>query len=493
MIELITVVLLAGAVLYHSIGIPLVGMAIISALTSAFFFIYFLSRKGLVTGLLIGIVLFLGAVTFWYHSNTVTQTFFADRIITGTIKSVDRRLDKTLLVVRDRQFDQLIQVTIHSQNNFLPGDTVKVYGTLQSPQDFMTNTGRLFGYHDYLQSKGIVAIVPIASVTLVSSGNFSLTRFATTLRFHIADIFTRYISFPIDGLAAGMLVGYQGGVPAGIQDLFRTTGVLHVLVLSGENITLLALFLSIILKPLPFKLRSFLTGAAIILIVLISGAGVAAIRAGVMGIIALTGGLVRRSYVPLRALTLSIIFFFFLSPETLFTDPGFHLSVLATIFMIVVVPKIEPLFYWLPEAYHLRELVILAIGVPIFMLPYTMYFSGLVPSASPLANIVMAIITPFMMLGGAIVLACSWISPIAQIVGTTVSFVGDVILKLLAFLNTWPQLNTPPLAWWGVIAIYMIFFSLVFRQEFRQSWYDLTFDVRSTVPPPPNSSEPESR
>jgi competence protein ComEC len=290
-----------------------------------------------------------------------------------------------------------------------------------------------------------------------------------------------------------MLVGYQGGVPAGIQDLFRTTGVLHVLVLSGENITLLALFLSIILKPLPFKLRSFLTGAAIILIVLISGAGVAAIRAGVMGIIALTGGLVRRSYVPLRALTLSIIFFFFLSPETLFTDPGFHLSVLATIFMIVVVPKIEPLFYWLPEAYHLRELVILAIGVPIFMLPYTMYFSGLVPSASPLANIVMAIITPFMMLGGAIVLACSWISPIAQIVGTTVSFVGDVILKLLAFLNTWPQLNTPPLAWWGVIALYMIFFSLVFRQELRQSWYDLTFDVRSTVPPPPNSSEPESR
>jgi len=284
------------------------------------------------------------------------------------------------------------------------------------------------------------------------------------------------------------LVGYQGGVPQDIQNLFRTTGVLHVLVLSGENITILAVFLSIILRPLPFRLRSFLTGGAIVLIVLISGAGVSAVRAGIMGIIALSAGLVRRSYVPFRALTLSVLFFFFLSPETLFADPGFHLSVLATIFMIIVLPKIDPLFQWISTKYGLRELVILGLCVPLFILPYTMYFSGLVPLASPLANVVMAVVTPLMMLCGAIVLAVSWLGPIAALVGTILSYIGNIVLKLLEFFNTFPQLNTPPLAWWGVVVIYNIFFIVIFRTELRQFWYE----QRNSFLPLTNSSETKS-
>jgi predicted membrane metal-binding protein len=150
-----------------------------------------------------------------------------------------------------------------------------------------------------------------------------------------------------------------------------------------------------------------------VLIVLISGAGVAAVRAGIMGTIALSAGLLRRSYLPLRALTISLLFFFFTNPIIIFADPGFHLSVLATIFMILVVPKIETLFLFVSEKFNSRELVILALCVPLFMLPYTMYFSGLVPMASPFANILMAITTPFFMLAGASILAVTWCGPFA--------------------------------------------------------------------------------
>ncbi len=472
MIEFLALALLFGATLYHSVGIGLLNTAIISALTGAFFFMHSLSRKGMVFGLLIGCTIFIGALAVWSQQTVVPKSFFNDRTIVGTVQGVDRRLDKVSVIVRDRDFNQLIQVTLHANTTALPGDTVKVFGTLQQPEDFMTNTGRLFPYQAYLQSKGIAGTVPLGSISIISVGGFSLTRFATILRFHIADNYTQYISFPIDGLVSGIVVGYAGGVPQGIQDLFRTTGVLHVLVLSGENITLLAIFLSIILRPLPFRIRSLLTGIAIVLVVLISGAGVSAMRAGIMGIVALSAGLLRRNYVPLRALTLSVVILFFMSPETVFSDPGFHLSVLATIFMIVVLPKIEPLFQWLPERYSIRELAILAICVPLFMLPYTMYFSGLVPLASPFANILMALVTQLMMLSGAAVLALSWFGPMAQVFGTIVSFIGNIVLKLLEALNTLPQLNTPPLAWWGVVTIYLLFFVIVFRFELKQFWYD---------------------
>jgi predicted membrane metal-binding protein len=253
------------------------------------------------------------------------------------------------------------------------------------------------------------------------------------------------------------------------------------------------IFLSIILRTLPFKMRSFLTALAIILLVVISGTGVAAVRAGIMGMITLLAGLTKRSYMPFRALTLSILFFFFKSPETIFTDPGFALSVLATIFMVIVLPKIESLFYFLPSRFNIRELGILAICVPLFMLPYTMYFSGLVPLASPFANIIMAVTTPFFMLAGTMVLAVSWCSPFGQLVGITTSFVGNIVLKILELLNKLPQLNTPPLAWWGVLVCYCIFFISVFRSELTQFWYDQQMQLRNASPLRPNSSGRESR
>jgi competence protein ComEC len=487
MMEFLTLLLLFGALLYRN-GLSMLEIGMISTLTSAFFFMNYLSWKAGRYALLLGMVVVAGAGYMALRTETVPQDFFIRKNFSGTIQSADRELDKTVFVVKDLQYKFLVQVSVHSKNILLPGDSVKVYGTLDQPEDFMTNTGRLFPYRNYLASKGIVAIVSNAEIIVISQGKFSLNRTGTIIRFAIADIYTKYIAFPIDGIVAGIVSGFQGGIPGYINDLFRATGVLHVLVLSGENITLLAVFLSVVLQPLPFKVRSFLTVLAIILMVIISGSGVSAIRAGIMGVIAISAGLLRRSYVPLRALTLSVVFFYFYSPQTIFVDPGFHLSVLATIFMIAVLPKVEKLFQFLPEKYSIREISILAICVPLFMLPYTMYFSGLVPMASPFANIFMVIVTPSMMLIGAGMIAISWIGPFARVAGTLVSWIGTVTVDILRMLNELPQLNAPSLSWWGVILSYLVFFAVVFRKELKQFY----FDQQKVFLPRANSSEPES-
>jgi competence protein ComEC len=489
-IEYFTLLLLFGAVLYRSVGIGLVQIGIISALTSAFFFIYFLSRKGAIMALMTAVLIMTGGWYMSWHVVKVPQDFFNQSEVTAIVQSVDRRLDKTVLVVKEEKYKKLLQVTFHASSMLLPGDTVVVKGVISRPQDFMTATGRIFPYQQYLQSKGIMGLINKPVVMHTAKGSFSLNRLATRMRFAMADIFSRYIAFPVDGIMAGVVVGYQGGIPASVQDLFRTTGVLHVLVLSGENITLLAIFLSLVLRMIPFKIRSFFIIAAIILVVLISGSGVSAIRAGIMGIVALSAGLLRRGYVPLRALTVSILFFFLYSPETIFTDPGFHLSVLGTVFMIVVLPKIERLFHFLPERYNLRQVIILALCVPLFMLPYTMYFSGLLPLASPFANILMMVMTSVLMLAGAAMIAVSGVPPLAQAVGLLISWMGKLTLNILQLLNMLPQWNTPPLAWWGVVTTYLLFFGLFFQKEIRQLWYDQQTRLRSAVVPPPNSSEP---
>lgn len=428
--------------------------------------------------MLMGTLVFLGALMLWRIASPLPAALFGTRSFEGKVVSVDRRLDRTLVVVKDKTSSQKIQLALSSDDPSLPGDVLAIEGTVEVPQDFLTDNGRLFGYHDYLQSKGVVGVMSSPTVTTIASRSFSLLRLTTTIRYSIAAAFTRYLSFPFDGIVAGMTVGYQGGIPQAVQDLFRNTGVLHVLVLSGYNITLLAGFLSLLLRGVSFRLRTAITIVAVVLLVLISGAGVAAIRAGIMGSIALLAGLSLKTYRPLRALCVAYVCFFCFSPRTLFVDPGFHLSFLATFFMVALFPKVEKLFSFIPTTRYvdLRELCVLAFTIPLFMLPYTMYFSGLFPLASPLANSLFAIITPFIMIGGMILFALSWMVPWAHVVGRILSLCGSGVMGLLQLSARLPLWNTPAIPWWVVSGVYSIALAVLFRSEISAQllhWYSV--------------------
>ncbi len=467
MVELIALSLTCGALVYRSFHVSLDMIGFVACFIALGVFLMIRTMRGIVFGLLLGASFVCGALLLWQHDEVAPKEVFGDRAFDARVVSVDRRLDKTVLVVNEMIYDTKLNVTLYSHQKLLPGDIVAVTGRVMEPKDFVTETGRVFPYEEYLASKGVVGIVNRANVYLVSEGGFSLSRLTTILRFRIADIFSRYVSFPVDGVLSGMLVGYQGGLPQNIQDLFRDTGVLHVLVLSGYNITLLAGFLGLLMRRLPFRLRTILIILSIALLVLISGAGVASVRAGVMGSIALIAGLSIHTYRPLRALVIAYLFFFVLSPTTIFVDPGFHLSFLATFFMIVVLPKIEPLFHGIPSTPYvdLRELVLLAVLVPIFMLPYMMYFNGAFPFASPFANMLLAVVTPLIMLGGVALLALSWIPFLVQFVGGCISLFGELLIWALQVLHQLYIWHTPPLAWWSVDLIYIVFLVWLFRVE----------------------------
>lgn len=467
MLELAALMITIGALLYRTGGLEIISIGYIGLAIGMMVILLLRSRQGVILGLLAACLVILGAVAVWRVDAPLPESIFGSRAFDARVLSVDRRLEKTNIVVVDTEYDKKLQLTIRDRSTLLPGDNVTVRGEVKRPEDFTTDTGRVFEYEAFLASKGIVGLVANPIVGPVTSRDFSLTRIPTIIRYSVANIFSRYISFPFDGVLAGMIVGYQGGLPTSIQDLFRDTGVLHVLVLSGYNITLLAGFLAVLLKRLPFRVRNIVTIIAIILIVLVSGAGVASVRAGIMGGVAVLAGLSIRQYQPARALTVAFLIFFFTSPTTIFVDPGFHLSFLATLFMILVLPKVETLFAWIPQTKHvdLRELLMLALSAPIFMLPYMMYFSGNFPLSAPIANILFALVTPIIMIVGILLVALAWVTPLASLIGVLVSGLGSFVLWFLRWCDTIYIWQTPPLAWWGVTGIYIGVLALLFKNE----------------------------
>jgi competence protein ComEC len=465
MLVLFCISLILGATLYNILHVSLLYIGIASALWGVLFCLFFRNKRAVILGLALGVTVMLGALRFWIIPSH--EIPLGNQALTSVVKNVDERLDKTLVTVRVDDSSTDIQVTLREKQSLLPRDRVSVRGKVELPEDFLTETGRTFDYDQYLASKGIDAVIGFGQVVKIEDGGFSFNRLATSIRFWIAGVLGSYINFPVDGIVGGMLVGFQGGIPKYLSDIFRYTGTLHTLVLSGFNITVLAGFLGLLFQRLPFRIKTILIGMGIVTLVIISGAGVAAVRAGIMGSIALIAGMSLQNYNVFRALLLSFLFFFFISPQTIFVDPGFHLSFLATVFIILLLPILNEKITWIPvyKKLNLRELLILAVGLPIFMLPYTMYLSGLFPLVSPLANIFLVPVIPVLMLGGLVVVTLSFVPFLANIVGGITSFIGVIVIKVLTFFNTLPMWHTPAISGWGVTIFYSVLFVLVFRKE----------------------------
>ncbi len=464
MLILFCISLIVGTVLFFSYDLSFVEIGFVSIFFGLLLYFSIRGKRVLLLSVAVSVTVLLGALRVWMIP--IHEVSLGSQAFTGVVKSVDERLDKTLLVVRIDDSDAVVQVSLREKQNILPGDTVSVRGKVELPEDFVTDTGRIFDYDNYLSSRGVDAVVGFGQVVKIKEGRFSFTRAATTIRGWIAETLASYIRFPIDGIVAGMLVGFQGGIPKYLSDIFRDTGTLHTLVLSGYNITVLAGFLGLLLRKLPFRIKTVLIGVGIALLVVVSGAGVAAVRAGIMGSIALVASMSLQPYNVLRALFISTLLFFFISPTTIFVDPGFHLSFLATLFIITLLPILSEKLQWIPKGkINLRELLILAVGLPVFMLPYMMYFSGLFPFVSPIANIFLVPIIPLLMLSGLLVVSFSFIPLLAEIVGFLASFIGLITIDVLTFFASLPQWNTPPLPGWCVVSIYTILFTGIFRKK----------------------------
>jgi len=424
-------------------------------------------RRATPLSLMCSVLCFTGALTMSLHTNDVPKEFFGKRTVEGTVLSTDRRLDSTRIVVKDAEYDRRIQVIQYDQNEVRAGDKITFDAVIERPEDFVTETGRLFHYEEYLLSKKISAVTRNIKIKEIRTNAKSIVRFAEAIRYTSAGLLGSVVSFPYDGVIAGMVFGYQGAIPEDVSELFRATGVLHVLVLSGYNITVVAVFLGILFIHVPIRARLGIVGIAIGMIVLVSGAGVASLRAGIMGSLGLVSVLALEKYDPLRALLVTYVLFFLWSPYSIFSDPGFHLSFLATYSMIAIIPKIKPLFYFLPDTPGVssKEIVLLAVFMPIVLLPYTMYFSGVAPLAAFPANILFAIVTPVIMLSGVAIVCLSWISPIANMLGVVVTELMKLVIRVLELLQTLPQYNTPELGPWSVVSIYLMLFFVIFWKE----------------------------
>jgi competence protein ComEC len=220
---------------------------------------------------------------------------------------------------------------------------------------------------------------------------------------YFAEIIRQNLPEPHASLMNGIVLGIPLKNQWGLYQGLIRVGLVHMVVLSGMNITLLVQLISSTLFFVSKQLRIVITILAIVGFTFFVGIQPPIARAAVMGVISLLGLQLGRRVSSWYCLMLSGIICLLIWPEWV-SSLSFYLSYAATS-GIVLVPKPfsatanrkKPLSYI--YKYCLEDLQT-SLSAQIFTLPLIWYFFGRISLVSPLTNLLVSwTIAPIMVLG----------------------------------------------------------------------------------------------
>jgi competence protein ComEC len=410
---------------------------ILCALVAFAVFVSVLGNK-IEAGIVVGITLlaFAGGI-FRVHvddiyKNTTLDTQIGEEITIGgiVVMEPDERENTVRLVIEDQNNVRIIASVLRPLDVSY-GQRVEIKGVLSKPSSFSSDggrpacrdcgngAGREFNYPAFLAKDGIFyqldfpELVNLGDIEKIGLGRGYLF----SLKKKYLDGLTQTLTEPHAALAGGITVGDKRALGGNLLEIFRITGIVHIVVLSGYNITIVAESIRRFLGALPSKIGLMASAVAILLFVIMTGATATGVRAGAMASLALLATATNRRYAITRALAVTAVAMVLWSPNILLYDPGFQLSVLATLGLIHIAPLIEVKLTRVTERFGLRGIFAATLGTQIVVLPLLLYQMGLLSLVALPVNLLILPAIPLAML----------FSFIAGLAGLILGFSGAIL------------------------------------------------------------------
>jgi competence protein ComEC len=291
-----------------------------------------------------------------------------------------------------------VLATLPAHAKIAYGDHIEVSGQLQVPQSFDTNRGRQFDYPAYLAAQGIMYQLGFANIRQIrgNSGN-PIKTFAINLKESYLRGINNVLSSPEGALAGGITVGDKRSIGPGLTQDFQRDSLVHMIVLSGYNITVVLNAVARLMAWMPRTIQFGGNIFVVIFFILMSGGASSASRAGFMALIAVFARATRRVYLGERALATVALGMVVWNPWTLAFDASFQLSALATLGLILFTPLFSVWFSRIPEMYGAREILASTCATQFMVLPFLLYQNGTLSLVSLPANVLALLPVPWAM------------------------------------------------------------------------------------------------
>ena len=297
-------------------------------------------KKFFLLFLLLATMLFGGC---WYFvgMNTYSIEKFEEVVsVTGRLSdNVKYEEGKTTYLLKDVSVNgksvKNVNLTIEGTGrNLNVGDIIEFEAGLYEIELFSINSFNLTYYRNKV---GYTAEVDLEDINVLGNDIKLVEKF----RLRVKDLLIENMSADDGATAYAVLFGYTNDISDDTYSAYRDAGILHLLAVSGLNVTFLISLIGFILKI--FKVNRF-TNFITCFIVLIVYAYLCSfapsiLRAGIMGIIFLASQLSGRCYDSLNTLGIAGILVLITSPLFAF-DIGFLMSYFCVMGIVLLCPML---------------------------------------------------------------------------------------------------------------------------------------------------------
>ncbi len=275
-------------------------------------------------------------------------------------------------------------------------------------------------------------------------------------RNHLTSLVDKLLPWPQSALLSGILLGSQERIPFTLKQQLKNTSTIHMVVVSGQNLTILAGFVMSLVSILGRKKTIILTLGVIVTYSILTGGQVPVLRAALMATLAYLAQILGKEKVGWWTLLVVAGLMLLFNPAWLL-NISFQLSFLATFGVIVVAPIFVARLTAIPSL--LRQDLAVTLAAQLMVTPVIVYNFGQVSLIGILANSLILWVIPIVMVNGMMVLiAGSILIELGQVVGLISGVLLTYFIDIVKMTAAVPGASlmvgeTSPIIWVGYYLI----------------------------------------
>jgi len=323
----------------------------------------------------------------------------------------------------------------------------RISGELKLSLPSRARNPHAFDYARFLRWQGVsVAADSRFAALLVNPDNRNGMRWFQEWQSAAADHLERvFADSTTAGYMKSLLLGMPEGVDPELETMYADLGLIHVLAVSGLHVTLVSAGFVHLAQWAGIP-RQTAAGIAVLLIalyVLLVGASASAVRAGIMGAVALCSQLVR-ARIPLRDIwAFSLLLMLLYNPYHLW-QTGFQLSFAVTLGLILYVPIMQYMPH--PRWNWAKSLIGVTFSAQVTSFPFLVYWFHQFSPLSWLVNLVAVPILSLVVLpAGYLAVLLGWIHPSLSMLPAALA---GWVLRAVHFPLPLLQSNLVPFSHW---------------------------------------------
>jgi ComEC/Rec2-related protein len=313
-------------------------------------------------------------------------------------------------------------MSVKPNERYWYGERISFSGSLERVRDVISlyddnEADYWYGYASYLSLDDIYYSIQYPKIKFISNGDsFSLKKIALYVKDQLDNRIDYLFHGQYVGIVKGILFGEKKAMGKELEQEFRDAGVIHVVILSGFSIALIASYLLIFFQSIAFVPRMAtyaLVMVALACFSLMTGGSAMVVRASIMGSIAMIAAAFHREYHGMTALLFTLFCMTLYQPVILLKDVAFQISILSVVGLMYVSPMVGVACEWVlrnvTNRFHLqsimRHALVSTVATQLFVTPFLLLVMGDVSLVSVPVNLLVLPLLP-LMIGSSFFVAC---------------------------------------------------------------------------------------